>query len=242
MWSRRIQVSPLPANKLFVHDYRDTNFPTVKRHPDNCSELSSATGKQEPDVPGVVACRTDPDCRYTAAMPAKPTTVHEYLAGLPDDRREALQSIRKVIRKNLPKGYEEGIQYGMIGYFVPHRVYPPGYHCDPKQPVPFAGLASQKNHIGLYLMCIYSNDEHRQWFVDAWTATGRKLDMGKGCIRVKSLEDVPLEVLGEAVKRVTVKQFIEHYEATVPAAARRASKIRSTSRTNTSTSRRKSRQ
>lgn len=160
-------------------------------------------------------------------MPSKAATVEEYLAELPDDRRPAIEALRKVIRKNLPKGYEEGMQYGMIGYYVPHRVYPAGYHCDPKQPVPFASIASQKNHIGIYLMCIYGDERHRAWFTKAWTATGRKLDMGKGCVRVKKLEDVPLEVLGEAIARVPVKEFIAHYETMVPASARRGKKMAS---------------
>jgi hypothetical protein len=143
-------------------------------------------------------------------------TVDDYLAALPDDRRAALQAIRKVIRKNLPRGYQEGMQYGMIGYFVPHSVYPPGYHCDPKQPLPFAGLASQKNHMSLYMTGMYMSLEHEAWFRKAWTADGRKLDMGKACVRFRKLEDVPLEVVGEAVKRIPVKEFIRIYESTRP--------------------------
>jgi hypothetical protein len=95
---------------------------------------------------------------------------------------------------------------------VPHSVYPPGYHCDPKQPLPFGGLASQKNHIGIYLMCVYSDPEHDKWFRNAWKKSGKKLDMGKGCIRIKKLEDVPLDVLGEAIRRVPAEKFVAHYE------------------------------
>lgn len=157
-------------------------------------------------------------------MPSKAATVEQYLAELPADRRSAIEVIRRVILENLPKGYEEGMQYGMIGYYVPHRVYPPGYHCDPKQPVPFASIASQKNHIGIYLMCIYGDERHREWFTKAWTATGCKLDMGKGCVRVKKLEDVPLEVLGEAIARVPVTAFIANYESMVPASPQRGKK------------------
>jgi len=146
-------------------------------------------------------------------MPTKPATVEDYLAAVPEDRREALEAVRKVILKNLPKGYEEGIQYGMIGYFVPHSVYPDGYHCDPKQPLPFASIASQKNHMGLYLFCIYCDPEGKDRFVRDWKATGRKLDMGASCIRFKKLEDVPLEVIGAAIKRTPVKDFIAFYEA-----------------------------
>jgi hypothetical protein len=148
-------------------------------------------------------------------MQSKATTVEQYLAELSEDRREALEAVRKVILKNLPKGYEEGMQYGMIGYFVPHSVYPPGYHCDPKQPLPFAGLASQKNHMSIYLMCIYGHQEHEAWFREAWAKTGKKLDMGKSCVRFKSVDDVPLKVIGQAIQRVPTKKFIEHYESAI---------------------------
>ena len=124
----------------------------------------------------------------------KPTTVEQYLAQLPPDRRAALEAIRAVILKTLPKGYVEQMQYGMIGYCVPHTLYPLGYHCDPAQPLPFAGLASQSNHMGLYLFCNYINQDDDQRFRDEWQATGKKLDMGKACVRFKKLEDVPLEV------------------------------------------------
>ena len=105
-------------------------------------------------------------------MQSKAATVEAYLAELPEDRRHILQAVREVILRNLPAGYEEGMQYGMIGYFVPHAVYPAGYHCDPKQPLPFAGLASQKNHVSLYLMCIYGDQAQRAWFEKAWAAAG----------------------------------------------------------------------
>ena len=157
-------------------------------------------------------------------MEKKPTTVAEYLRGLPEDRRKALEVVRREIRKNLPKGYAEGIQYGMIGYFVPHSVYPDGYHCDPSQPLPFASIASQKNHMAVYLMCIYGDEKHKAWFEKAWKATGKKLDIGKSCVRFKKIEDVPLEVLGEAIARVPVKSYIEHYESAVKTAGKRASK------------------
>ncbi len=143
-------------------------------------------------------------------MPA--ATVDEYLSKLPDDRREALQAIRKVILANLDKDYEEGIQYGMIGYYVPHRVFPPGYHCDPKQPLPFAGMASQKNYMSLYLMCVYGSAEQTTWFKDAWAKTGKKLDMGKACVRFKKLSDVPVEVIGEAIKRIPAKKYVDSYQ------------------------------
>jgi hypothetical protein len=158
-------------------------------------------------------------------MAKKPSTVTEYLASLPEDRRKALQAIRKVIKKNLPKGYAEGIQYGMIGYFVPHSLYPDGYHCDPSQPLPYASLASQKNHMAVYMSCVYGDESHKDWFIKAWKATGNKLDMGKSCVRFKKLEDVPLEVIGESISRVPVKKFIAHYESVLkPSSAKRSKK------------------
>jgi hypothetical protein len=146
-------------------------------------------------------------------MQSKALSVPEYLAGLPADRRAAIETVRKVILANLDRDYEEGVQYGMIGYYVPHRVFPAGYHCDPKQPLNFACLASQKNHMSLYLMCVYGHEPTADWFRTAWAKTGKKLDMGKSCIRFKKAEDLALDVIGEAVKRVPAKKYLEHYEA-----------------------------
>jgi hypothetical protein len=157
-------------------------------------------------------------------MQSKANTVAEYLAELTPDRRAAIQAVRKVIRKNLDKNYEEGMQYGMIGYYVPHRVYPAGYHCDPKQPLPFAGLASQKNHLAIYLMCLYGDEQHLGWFQQAWAKSGKKLDMGKSCVRFKKLEDLPLDVIGEAIRRVPVNKFIALYESAI--GNRRPAKVR----------------
>jgi hypothetical protein len=148
-------------------------------------------------------------------MKKKPTTVAEYLAALPEDRREALNAVREVILDNLDPAIAEGIQYGMIGYFLPHSVYPDGYHCDPKQPLPFASLASQKNHMGIYLFCVYTSEEDQEWFRKAWLATGKKLDMGKSCVRFKKLEDVPLDVVGRTIRRATAGKFIAAYEASL---------------------------
>lgn len=153
-------------------------------------------------------------------MQSKATTVQEYLKELPADRREALEAIRAVILKNLDKGFEEGMQYGMIGYYVPHRIFSDGYHCDPKQPLPFAALASQKNHISVYIMSLYAGTPE-DWFRKAWEATGRKLDMGKCCVRFKKLEDCALDVIGEAFKRTKAAQYIEYYVATRPANAKK---------------------
>jgi hypothetical protein len=148
-------------------------------------------------------------------MQSKATTVKDYLAELPADRREAIQSVRQAMLKNLDKTFEEGMQYGMIGYYVPHRVYPAGYHCDPKQPLPFAALASQKNYMSLYLGCVYGDEKLRKWFEAAWAKTGKKLDMGKACIRFKKLDGLPLEVIAEAIRRTPAKKFIEHYESCI---------------------------
>ena len=157
-------------------------------------------------------------------MQSKAKTVERYLAELPAERRETIAAIREIILKNLPKGYEEGMQYGMIGYYVPHSIYPNGYHCDPRQPLPFASIASQKNHMAIYLMCLYGSPEHEAWFRSEWAKSGKKLDMGKSCVRFKKLEDVPLKVVGTAVKRVPVKKFIERYESVLASAGRRSGK------------------
>jgi hypothetical protein len=145
-------------------------------------------------------------------MQSKATTVAAYLKSLPADRREAVEAIRAVILKNLDSDYEEGIQYGMIGYYVPHRVYPAGYHCDPKQPLPFAGLGSKKSGISLHLMCTYMDSAQGKWFREAWKKTGKKLDMGAACVRIKKLEDVALDVIGEVVRRVPAKTYVETME------------------------------
>ena len=151
-------------------------------------------------------------------MRSEATTVKAYLAALPEDRRRAIEAVRKVILDNLDEGYEEGIQYGMIGYYVPHRLYPAGYHCDPKQPLPFAALASQKGYMSLYLMCIYGHDKLRAWFEQAWTKAGKKLNMGKSCVRFKKLDDLALDVIGEAIRQVPTRKYIEYVESARAAA------------------------
>lgn len=146
-------------------------------------------------------------------MQSKATTIEQYLSELPEERRAAIATVRHVILKNLGKDYEEGMQYGMIGYYVPHRIYPAGYHTDPKQPLPFASLASQKDYMSLYMMTVYGEGAEETWFRDEWAKTGKTLEMGKSCIRFKRLEDLALNVIGEAIRRVPVKRFIEHYES-----------------------------
>ncbi len=166
-------------------------------------------------------------------MQSKATTVDAYLQSLPPERREALNGVRDVILKNLDGKYKEGMQYGMIGYYVPHSVYPKGYHCDPKQPLPFAALGSQKNYMSLHLMSVYfgSADDragkYAEWFREAWGRTGKKLDMGKACIRFKKLQDLPLDVIGEAVRRVPAELYIDFVESSVASRANaRAAKQR----------------
>jgi hypothetical protein len=148
-------------------------------------------------------------------MATKAATVEEYLAELPEDRRAAINAVRNVILKNLDAGYEEGISYGMIGYFVPHKLYPAGYHCDPKQPLPFAVLGSQKNYMSLHLMCLYSTGapdgpaaKLQEWFRTEWAKTGKKLDMGKACINFKRADDLALDVIGEVFRKVPAKKWI----------------------------------
>lgn len=161
-------------------------------------------------------------------MQSKAATVAEYIKSLPADRRAAISAVRETILKNLDKGFQEGMQYGMIGYSVPHSIFPDGYHCDPKQPLPYAGLASQKNYMSVYLCTNYGNGVEEQWLRDEFKKAGKKLDMGKCCIRFKRLEDLPLNVIGEAIRRVPVQAHIENYKANIrtmnKAATKRAGK------------------
>jgi hypothetical protein len=153
-------------------------------------------------------------------MQSKAATVAGYLKELPDDRRVAISKVRGVIRKHLPKGFAEQMGCGMISYVVPHRLYPAGYHCDPKLPLTYAGLASQKNYMALYLMSMYQSPLE-SWLRERFQARGKKLDMGKCCIRFRKLEDLPLDVLGEAIARVSVADYIMYYEDGLKAAKSR---------------------
>lgn len=153
-------------------------------------------------------------------MRSEARTVDDYLAQLPPDRRATIAAVRKVIRDNLGEGYEEGMQYGMVGYYVPHRLFPAGYHCDPKQPVPFASLASQKNHLSLYLFCTYCSPAESEWFRAEWAKAGKRLDMGKSCIRFKRVDDLALDVIARALRRAPLRKFLKSYQAAlVPAPA-----------------------
>lgn len=149
-------------------------------------------------------------------MQSKATTVEEYLKELPIKRQEAMRKIRKAMKDNIPKGFEEGMGYGMMGWDVPHSLYPAGYHCDPKQPLPFIGLASQKNFIAIYHMGIYADKKLHDWFVSEYAKVCKtKLDMGKSCIRLKKTDDIPYKLIGELSKKMTVEDWINLYESTV---------------------------
>ena len=148
-------------------------------------------------------------------MQSSAKTVTEYIAALPEDRRDAISKVRAVIRKNLPKGYAEQMQYGVIGYVVPHKLYPAGYHCKPEEPLPFAGLASQKNYMALYMMSAYQHEGIAEMLKERFAERGKKLDMGKSCIRFKKAEDLPLDVIGEVVGLVSVADYITRYEAAI---------------------------
>ncbi|MFQ6026423.1 MAG: DUF1801 domain-containing protein [Dehalococcoidia bacterium] len=137
-------------------------------------------------------------------------TVEDYLAELPVDRKEAIQAVRRVILDNLPEGYQETMQYGMISYVIPLERYPKTYN---KQALAVASLASQKSYMSLYLMGVYGSTDAAEWFTERYRASGKKLDMGKSCVRFKTLEDLPLELVGEAVARTSVGDFIQLYEA-----------------------------
>lgn len=145
-------------------------------------------------------------------MPA--STVAEYLAALPADRRAAISAVRKVINDNLPEGYEEGIQFGMIGWYVPLALYPAGYGGNRKVPLPFLALASQKSGMVLHCPFLYIDPKLTTWFQSEYRKSGKKLDMGKGCVRFKKLDDLPLDVIGRTVARVSVEELIANYQAT----------------------------
>jgi hypothetical protein len=147
-------------------------------------------------------------------MQSSAKTVEKYLKELPAERREAINAVRGAILANLPKGYEECMSYGMIGYVVPHSIYPKGYQCNPKLPLPFVNLGSQKNHMSLHLMCCYGDPKLKAQFEKAWKAAGKKWDMGGGCVRFKKLDDVPLEVIGELVASMPVDGYIRRIEKT----------------------------
>ena len=144
--------------------------------------------------------------------------VQEYLDKVPEERQMAFNKLRQTIIDNLPSGFAEDFNYGYIGFNVPHSLYPAGYHCTPEKPLPFTGIASQKNFIGLYHMGIYANPELLEWFVSEYPKHCKhKLDMGKSCIRLKKMDEIPYELIGELMQRMTVDEWIDLYEATTKA-------------------------
>lgn len=138
------------------------------------------------------------------------TTPDEMIAALPPDRRDAIAKVRDVVRANLPPGYEEGMLFGMIGWYVPLERFPNTYN---KQPLGLAALANQKNHMSLYLNTVYGNPETERWFRERFAASGKKLDMGKSCVRFRKLDDLPLDVIAETIARTPVDKYIEGYES-----------------------------
>lgn len=141
-------------------------------------------------------------------------SVAQYIEHLPDDRKEAIEKLRECFRTHLPKGFNEVISYGMIGYVVPHSTYPKGYHCDPKLPLPFINIASQKNFIAIYHMGIYSDKDLLEWFTSEYPKHAKsKLDMGKSCIRFKKMNDIPYKLLEELAEKIDVNSWIATYES-----------------------------
>lgn len=146
-------------------------------------------------------------------MQSKATSVSDYLNELPEDRMIAVDKLRKVIKKNLPKGFKEEMSYGMIGYVVPHTLYKEGYHCDPTLPLPFMNIASQKNFVAVYHMGIYANPVLLNWFVEEFPKHSKaKLDMGKSCLRFKKVDEIPFELIGELASKMTPQDWIAVYE------------------------------
>lgn len=149
-------------------------------------------------------------------MQSKAATPAEYIKSLPADRRKAVNDLRKLIKKNLPKGFKEVMSYGMLGYVVPHSLYPDGYHCNPKLPLPFMCLASQKNFIALYHMMLYSDKKLNEWFRKEYAKQyDTKLDMGKSCLRFKNADKIPYKLIGELASKITPGQWIDRYEEVI---------------------------
>lgn len=146
-------------------------------------------------------------------MQSKATNVKDYLKEVPEERAPYFSKLRDTIVKNIPKGFEECMQYGMIGYVVPHSIFPDGYHCDPKIPLPFVSIASQKNFIALHHMGIYANPKLLEWFVAEYPKHCKtKLDMGKGCIRFKKADQIPFDLVAELIQKINVKDWIKLYQ------------------------------
>lgn len=146
-------------------------------------------------------------------MQYKAISPEDYISQIPKERQDAMKKLRKVIKDNLPKGFEEGMNYNMIGYYVPHSIYPNGYHCDTKLPLPFMNIASQKNFMALYHMGMYAKKEILDWFISEYSKHCKyKLDMGKSCVRFKKIEDIPYDLIGQLTAKMSVDEWIQVYE------------------------------
>ena len=149
-------------------------------------------------------------------MISKADTVEQYIKELPDERKSAMVKLRTVILENLPRGFEETLNYGMIGYVVPHSIYPDGYHTDPSLPLPFMSIASQKNHIALYHLGLYADEQLLEWFTAEYpNHSDAKLDMGKSCIRFKNPDKIPLELIGDLTGKMSAREWITLYEESI---------------------------
>lgn len=149
-------------------------------------------------------------------MQSQAITVEQYIAELPVERQKVISQLRKQIKKNLPKGFDESIGCGMIAYVIPHSLYPAGYHCNPKVPVPFMSLASQKNFVAVYSMGLYADPKLLKWFTNEYAKAGvGKLDMGKSCIRFKKMDMIPFDLIGQLASKITPKQWLEFYEKAI---------------------------
>lgn len=149
-------------------------------------------------------------------MKIEANSPEEYINSVPEERIEPMSKLRSAIKDNLPEGFEETMSYGMIGYVVPHSLYHDGYHCEPSLPLPFINLASQKNYIAIYHSGIYADVEMHKWFVKEFQKrTGKKPDMGKSCIRLKKMDDIPYELIGELAQKISPEQWIATYESNV---------------------------
>ena len=147
------------------------------------------------------------------SMPTKPSTIQEYLNHIQEERQVPFDKLRNTILENIPKGFEEGMNYGMPSYYVPHSIFPAGYHCDPKLPLPFVSIVNQKNFIALYHMGVYADESIYNWFVEEYSKRCKyKLDMGKSCVRFKKMEDIPYGLIAELLEKFTPEAWIKLYQ------------------------------
>lgn len=164
-------------------------------------------------------------------MQSKAQTPDQYFAELPKERKAAMEELRKVIKKNIPKGFEERMNYGMVGWVVPHSLYPAGYHCKPSDPLPFMGIASQKNFISFYHMGVYADPKLFKWFTSEYPKHSKsKLDMGKSCLRLKKMDDIPFKLISELVSKMSAKDWIMMYESAFAPKPNKDTKLKSASK------------